>query len=854
MPSKKKIEEIKVIKEPEKLLIENELKQDFDEYAEEANIHRAFPHLIPGFKPIAGHALWAMWVNGRRSNKPYTKSAKVEGEIMAYSPHGGCLTADTKMLLASGEIKTIKELTDAGKNEMVYSIDKNGNVIKALATNFRITKEVTELYEIIFANDFSIKATGNHKFRLINGNWIAAEDLLEGQVFDYAIFSQSDKNVHKSNSTIDIFKPSNIPTIVKIKKIKCDTTPVYDFTVNGPENALISVSEDNSLLACAHNSYGSLVRMAQDFVYHLPYIDGHGSFGSVVGGPTPGASRYTEMRLSKFTEDVLFYNTKLLDMGLNYLEEDEEPILSTWTALLPLLYITNTEGMGVPIANSWSSGNLFEFKEQLINYLETGKVDCSKVYPDFPTGGTIINKSEMKALYETGKGTIKLRGDASIEGDTIKITSLPYQVFPEDVVEGIKQYIIKNQNTVVDFANRCDKNGILIELECEPGTAEYTLEMLYKNTKLQVSIADEHKAVGPDGKVHLYNFQDYMKAFVDANINLVIKEAKYNLKEINDRLEIVDGLLSALDIIDEIIAAIKKSKSMDDAKQAILKMKRKFTERQADAIVHMPLGRLANLENIKLQDEKNELSKRKSENEKLRDDPKAQKKFFLNRFNSLIDKYAWERKTKLEDIATSMAEKPIKIEKPKQLKPKKEFMIVLTSENCLKRIDVVKFRQTEEDSKSIKVSGNQKIILVSNKGQMYKIFSNQIDKCLPTASGTSIASLRPEINDEKIMAIYSEDIELPYVYFITKNGLGKRCETKKSLLISKTVGATVCSFKSDDDELIAIKLLNDEDKIEITTNLRKEVITPDKVQARGGAGKKIIYLKKDEKILEVHSI
>lgn len=695
MPRKKKVEDRPIVfREPENFEIEKELVQDFDEYAEEANIHRAFPYLIPGFKPIAGHVLWGMWANGHKSNKPYTKSAKVEGEIMAYSPHAG--------------------------------------------------------------------------------------------------------------------------------------------------------------------PYDSMVRMAQNFVYHLPYIDGHGSFGSVVGGPTPGAQRYTEMRLQKFTEDVLFYNTKLLDMGLNYLEEEPEPILSTWTALLPLLYITNTEGVGVPIANGWSSGNLIEFKEQLINYLETGKVDCSKIYPDFPTGGTIVNKSDMKALYETGRGTIKLRGDATIEDDTIHITSLPYQVFPEDVVEGIKQYVTKKQNTIIDFANRCDKNGIHIQLECEPGTAPYTLEMIYKNTKLQVSISDEHKAVGLDGKVHLYPFPEYMKAFVDANINLVIKEAVYNLQEIEDRLEIINGLISALDIIDDIIKLIKSSTSMDEAKQTLMTKEIKdktFTERQADAIVHMPLGRLANLENIKLQNEKKELEYRKDENEKLRDDSKVQKKYFLKRFTKLVDDYGWERKTKLDDITISDAENPIKIEKPKQLKPKKESMIVLTSKNCLKRIDVMKFRQTAEDEKNIKVQGNNRFIVVSNKGNMYKIWPNQIDKCLPTASGTPIKDIKPEVGNEKIIAIYSEDVDIPYVYFVTKNGFGKLGEVKSTLKASKNNGIIVCGFKSDDDEIINIKLLKEGEKIEITTNTgRKEIIIPDKPQGRGSSGKRIIHLKQDETITEVHSI
>ena len=688
-------EELEIIeKDPIIMPLEEELKKNFILYAKEVNRNRAFPHLLPGIKPIAGHALWAMWANGRKFNKPYTKSAKITGEVMSYSPHS--------------------------------------------------------------------------------------------------------------------------------------------------------------------DAYGSLVRLAQDFIYHIPYIDGHGSFGSIVGGPTPGASRYTEMRLSEFTQDVLFYNTKLLDMGLNYLEEEPEPILETWVALLPLLFITNTSGMGYTVSNSWSSGNLFEFKEQLLNYLKTGEVDCSKIYPDFPTGGIIVNKADMKALYETGKGTIKLRGKTEIDNNIIRVLSLPYQTYPEQFMEDIKKYVTNNKTTIIDVANRCGKDGFLIEIECEKDTAEYTREVLFKKTCLQISISDEHKAVTDKGKPELITFKEYMKSFVDSNINLVIKEAKYNLDEINARLEIVEGLLNALDIIDDIIKAIKASKSMEDAKQTLMttKIKKKtFTERQADAIVHTPLGRLANLEQIKLQEEKDDLDKKKADNEDLLVNKKHQEKFFLDRFNKLIDKYAWERKTELID-AEELEITTTKIEKPKSIKPKKEFMIVLTSENCLKRIDVIKFRQTDEDEKNIKVQGNQKVTLVSNKGNMYKVMSNKIDLCLPTASGINIADIRPEINNEKIIAIYSEDVSIPYIFFMTKNGYGKVSEVKNTLNLSKQAGAVICGLKSDDDEIIAIKLINDitKEKIEITTDKRKEIIQLGKPQGRGAAGKRVINLKKDEVITEIHSV
>lgn len=676
------------MKEIENFSIVEELINNFTEYSTEVNLNRAFPYIVPGLKPVAGHILWSMWVNGRRSNKPYTKSAKVSGEVMSFSEHG--------------------------------------------------------------------------------------------------------------------------------------------------------------------DAYGSMARLAADFIYHIPYIDGHGSFGSVIGGPIPASARYTEMRLSEFIEDVLFYNTRLLDMGLNYLEEEEEPKLESWTALLPLLFITNTSGMGYTQSNAWSSGNLFEFQEQLINYLKTGEVDCSKIYPDFPTGGIIINKSEMKDLYETGKGTIRLRGKTEINGDTIRVLSLPYQVYPEQFIDDVKKYIDRNVNTIKDLRNMCGMKGFLIEIDCDKGTAQYTLEELFRKTRLQVNISDEHKAVNENGKVSLISFKEYMESFVNNNIRLVIKEAKLNLEDIDKRLEIVNGLLSALDIIDEIITGIKNAKSKDDAKKWLIN--RGFTENQSQAIVDMQLGRLANLEQIKLKDEKKELDNKKEFNEKLLSDRKEQEKYFLDRFNKLIDKYAWERKTELAEIKMTRTARSKRVKKPAKLRPKKQYMVVLTTENCLKRISMTRFRQTGEDEKTIKVEGNQRIIMISNKGNMYKVFSNQIDKCLPTASGTPIADIRPEIGDEKIIRIYDEDYDLPYICFVTKKGIGKFGETKNTLGLSRQIGTTVCGLKTDDDEIVAVKVFDEGQNIELITNQRKEMITPNKPQGRGATGKKIIHLKENEEVLDINPV
>lgn len=669
------------------------LKESFIEYSIEVNEKRAFNFLLSGLKPSYAHILWSMYVNNRLYNKAYTKSAKVDGEVMNYNPHG--------------------------------------------------------------------------------------------------------------------------------------------------------------------QNYGTMVRLAQPFIHHVPFIDGHGSFGSIVGGPDPASSRYTEMRMSEFAQDVLFYNTKLLDMGLNYLEEDPEPILNTWVALLPLLYMSNSSGMGFAMSNAWSSGNLYEFKEQLETYLKTGKVDCSKLYPDFPTGGIIINKSDMKALYETGKGTIKLRGNYKIEDDLIRVTSLPYQVYPNTFMESLKSFVTSNEHFITDIANRCDKDGINVEIECQKGMAEYTVEQLCRKTNFQVNISNERKAISAKGRPEMITMIDYMKSFVESNLNLVIKEATLNLDNIKARLEIVDGLLSALDIIDKIIATIKKSKSIDESKKKIMELG--FTENQAQAIVAMRLGRLANLEHIKLQDEKKELEEDKKFNQSLIDDRDARTKYFLDRFNKLVDKYGWERKTKVIDLDTSDIIKEVKT---KVIKPrtKKEFMVVLTENNCLKKIDISKFKKTQEDEKTIKVKQGEKVVLVSNTGNMYKVVSNKIDKCLPTAAGMNITSLGI---DEEIINIYANDkitgkdeCNFEFVFFITSQGLGKKCEIKKSLGASKSTGITVMGLKKENDIVASVKLVNDSDSIKVTTNIREIILNVKdyKTSGRGASGANICKLKKNEEIISVASI
>lgn len=594
------------------------------------------------------------------------------------------------------------------------------------------------------------------------------------------------------------------------------------------------------------DAYEALVRMAQDFIYPVPLIDGHGSFGSVVGGDDAASQRYTKMRLSEFSQDILLYNKELLDMGLNYLEEDEQPILNKWVSLVPLLYISHLAGIGYGKANTWVGGNLIEFKNLLHKYLKGGKVDYSLIYPDFPTGGIIINKSEMADMYKTGNGTVKLRGNATITDNVIIIHSLPYQVYPETFLESLKNLTSKADNLPIkSVANYSNMNSIEIEIVCTDNeSANLVLNYLYAKTNLQVSLSNNRVAITRRGIPELVTMERYLDEFILNNRELVVKESNYFISKNKDRLEVLNGLISALDMIDKIIALIKKSKSKQDAKDSIMKLG--FTELQTQAIVDMPLGRLANLEQIKLRDEQTKLDKELKYYTGLLNDEKARDKHFLDRFDKLVDKYGWERRTKLadiEEVKLAVAKKEMKERIPKK---QKEYMVALSSEYTIKSTEVVKYKKNPSDLYVGKFTKKDNVIVVTETGMMYKIPVKKIDVCLSTAQGMTFDSFG--ITDK---VIFIDTQPKDFVFFVSKLGLVKKCEYAKSFGISKKSGAVVMGFKQAGDKLYRVYTVDDTDTVQLETDKRTiDVVVKDyKPSGRTSCGKNI--LKKNENLREL---
>lgn len=361
--------------------------------------------------------------------------------------------------------------------------------------------------------------------------------------------------------------------------------------------------------------YDTFARMSQSWINNVPEVDWHGANGSIQISGEPAASRYTEARLAKSTEDGLLFNINKhnVPMKMNFSEDAEWP--EVFPAIYPRLMVNGCQGIGSTIANVWLPHNLSELIILIDNYISNGNLDYSKLAPDFPTGGVIINKDDLKPIYETGKGKVILRAKTEIKGNIIYITEIPYQVYVEPLIDQIKKLVI--DNTIPDINNILNKSGrnkLLIEIECDKDPYK-VLNQLFKNSDLQKSFsANQFALIGKTPE--LLTLKKYIDVFIKHNITCIDNEIQYDLKKAIDRLEIVEGLLKALEDIDNIITLIKASDNAADAERKLI-AKYSLTARQAKAITDMKLGRLAKLEKIELEKEKAELNNSITNNQAL---------------------------------------------------------------------------------------------------------------------------------------------------------------------------------------------------------------------------------------------
>ncbi len=564
--------------------------------------------------------------------------------------------------------------------------------------------------------------------------------------------------------------------------------------------------------------YGALVRLAQPWVLRYPLIDFYGSMGNI-DGDGPAAYRYTEARLGKLAEDGMLCGIKKnnVDYMPNYSETKDEPV--TLPSLFPNLLCNPNTGIGVAVACNWAPHNLGEVAQAIYDYMD-GK-EPTLPGPDFPTGGMIINKNDIPNIMKTGKGSVKIRGKYNIEDNNIVFYEIPYGVGTEDLMNEIGAAADEGKiNGIKNIRNESNrKKGFRLVIECDKGASIATIiNLLFKETSLQTSFSYNQVALIDKTPTELA-LKDCIKIYVDHNKECIRRETEFDIEKAKAKLEIVEGLLKALEDIDNIIALIKASASAAAAKTALMG-KYSFTEPQAKAIVDMRLGKLAGLERIEIENEKKELI---SILDELDDILRNLGGELRNRLANIVGRYGDARRTELCQVADSTKE-----EKEIEFVEPEKCVVVMTEGGTIKRIPQSSFRTQKRNTKGIKTQEDitscvirtntiDSLMIFTNQGNMYRLLVDNIPVGTNVSKGTPITGLIEMEENEKPTVIYSiyRDTDAKYILFVTKNGLVKKTSLEEYTKTKKKSGILAINIK-DNDELASVFLVKDEDVVLIT--------------------------------------
>lgn len=600
--------------------------------------------------------------------------------------------------------------------------------------------------------------------------------------------------------------------------------------------------------------YGALVRLSQPWVMRYPLIDFHGSNGNI-DGDGPAAYRYTEARLSKFTEEGLLAGIKKknVDFIPNYSETKDEPV--TLPAIFPNLLCNPNAGIGVAMACSWACHNLNEVADAIYAYMDGEEPMLPG--PDFPTGGLIINKNDIPNIMRTGHGSVKIRGKYNIEGNNIVFYEIPYGVGTEALMNQIGEAADSEKiKGIVDIRNESNKKGYRLVIECDKKASALTIvNKLFAETNLQTSFSYNQVALIDKTPTEL-NLKDCIKIYIEHNLECIKKEAQFDLEKASKRYEVVEGLLRALEDIDNIIALIKSSDNSKHAEQNLIE-KYSFTENQAKAICAMKLGSLAKLEAVELNTEKSDLAKIISDKNILINEETARLSELRTRLMAFVAKYGDPRRTELAQIEVPKEEKEIEYVEPEKC------VVVMTESGLIKRVPTASFRTQNRNTKGVKTQDDitnavirtntiDNLMIFTNKGKMYRLLVDNIPVGTNKSQGVPINSLVSMEGDEVATTMYSlyRDTDAKYVLFITETGLVKKTALEEFTKTKKKTGIAAIKIK-EGDKLASVSLIKDEDIILLTKNgqgirFKSSEINP---SGRVAMGVKGITLKPEDKVV-----
>ena len=631
--------------------------------------------------------------------------------------------------------------------------------------------------------------------------------------------------------------------------------------------------------------YETLVVMAQDFKRMMPLAIGQGNFGSIEGD-SPAAQRYTEAKLSKFSDDVMLSDLdKTVDFMPNYDEKLKEPVVLP--CRFPNFLLNGSEGIAVGMATNSPPHNLSEICDLVVEYIKNPNMTLKSMLkimkgPDFPTGGIIANMSEMQEIYKTGSGKLKLRGKIvyepakkSKEKDKLVVTEIPYTMigdgigkFMSDVGSLVEQ---KKITDITDIYNHSSKDGIRIVMELKKDANIKNIKnILYKKTRLEDTYGVNMLAI-VSGRPETMTLKSILENFVKFQLELINKKYKNLLDKETEKKEIEEGLIKAVDLIDAIIATLRASKTREDAKSHLMtgkcksiKIKDKklakiaskfdFTEIQADAILDMRLYKLIGLEITQLNEEyKDTLAKIKLYKSILKEKNKAEA-LIIDDIKRIKKEYGCERKTLFEDAEEIVLEEP-----------KVEIMDVIYCQDKFGYCKLMEPNLYEKNKETVdtnnqyvfKAKTDERAIIFGSKGFMHQIRLDKVPLLKTNDKGKPIDNLSKfSSSEESIVGVETtKSIENAYLLFVTKEGLIKFADTSEYVTANSKVVAT--KIASNDELIKALVCYADKDIILRTNDDYFLRLKPDEIPLLGRATKGVKGIKlgkndyvKDAYILE----
>lgn len=611
--------------------------------------------------------------------------------------------------------------------------------------------------------------------------------------------------------------------------------------------------------------YDAMVRMAQDFSYRYPLVDGHGNFGSI-DGDGAAAMRYTEARMSKLAMEMMRdINKNTIDFQPNFDGEEQEPIVLP--ARFPSLLVNGTTGIAVGMATNIPPHNLSEVIDGCLAYMDNPEIDVLGLMqfikgPDLPTGALILGTKGIRSAYETGNGSIMMRSKCEIvEGHggkySILVTEIPYQVNRERLIEKIAELVKeKRLDGITDLRNESNREGTRIVIELRKDVnPQVMLNNLFKLTQLQVSYGINMLAL-VDGQPKVLNLKEIIAAYIKHQVEVIVRRTQFDLNKAEDRAHILEGLRIALDHIDRIIAIIRGSSTDEEALNSLMS-EFSLSERQGKAILEMRLRRLTGLERGKIEEEYQGLVALIADLKDILANEGRVHAIIREELLEVKHKHGDERRTEIVRGSDFDIE-------DEDLIPEEQVIITLTNNGYIKRQPISTYRSQNRGGRGVQGMGthdddyvkellststHDHLLFFTSKGKVYQKKAYTIPEYGRTAKGLPIVNIIEIAQDEYISAIIpvKEFNDEEFLFFATRSGVVKRT-TLSAFGHIRTNGLIALSLR-EDDELIGVRKTSGNDDIIIASSGGKAVWfeeTEVRPMGRTAAGVRGIFLEEGE--------